>query len=127
MTPPVAAAARARAWLTQHALPLWGSAGVDASGAFHERLKFDGAPDLASPRRMRVQARQLYVFSEAAARGGWAPARAVADAGFAALLRDCWARDGQPGFLHTLTPDLQPLDLKRDTYDHAFGLFALGW
>ncbi len=121
------AAARARAWLCEDALPLWGTVGVDASGAFHERLNFDGSPDLASPRRMRVQARQLYVFSEAAVRGWWAPARSVADAGYKALVRDCWARDGEAGFLHTMTPDLAPLDQKRDTYDHAFGLFALAW
>jgi mannose-6-phosphate isomerase len=76
---------------------------------------------------MRVQARQLHVYSEAAARGWWPGARAVADAGFAALVRDCWAKDGRPGFLHLLTPDKTPLDLKRDSYDHAFGLFALAW
>ena len=121
------AADAARLWLTAEALPLWGTAGVDASGSFHERLHFDGRPDLASPRRMRVQARQLYVYSEATARGWWPEARAAADAGFEALLRDCWARDGEPGFLHTITPDRRPLDLKRDTYDHAFGLFALAW
>jgi mannose-6-phosphate isomerase len=121
------AASAARAWLCESALPLWGTAGVDQSGAFHERLLFDGQPDLASSRRMRVQARQLYVFSEAAVRGWWDGARAVAERGFEALLRDCWARDGQPGFLHTLAPDRTPLDLKRDTYDHAFGLFALAW
>ncbi len=121
------AAGRARAWLISDALPLWGVAGVDASGSFHERLNFDGSPDLVSNRRMRVQARQLYVFSEAAVRGWWTPARAVADAGFEALVRDCWERDGQPGFLHALSPDRAPLDLKRDTYDHAFGLFSLAW
>jgi mannose/cellobiose epimerase-like protein (N-acyl-D-glucosamine 2-epimerase family) len=121
------AAERCRRWLVQDALPLWGSAGREPDGAFHERLLFDGRPDLGSVRRMRVQARQLYVFSEAAARG-WRPeARAVADAGFSALVRDCWARDGRPGFLHTLAPDKSPLDLKRDAYDHAFGLFALAW
>ena len=119
------AARRAKAWLIQDALPLWGTAGVDASGSFHERLDFDGRPDPHSTRRMRVQARQLYVFSEAAMRGWWAPARQTADAGFKALVRDCWARDGKPGFLHTLSPTQAPLDLKRDAYDHAFGLFAL--
>jgi mannose/cellobiose epimerase-like protein (N-acyl-D-glucosamine 2-epimerase family) len=121
------ASSRARTWLSRDALPLWGTAGVDGEGLFHERLNFDGRPDLASTRRMRVQARQLHVFSEAALRGWWAPAREVADAGFRALLRDCWARDGRPGFLHTLSPQGAPLDLKRDTYDHAFGLFSLAW
>jgi mannose-6-phosphate isomerase len=100
---------------------------VGASGSFQERLGFDGRPDLEARRRMRVQARQLYVFSEAAVRGWWAPARGVAEAGFNALVRDCWARDGKPGFLHSLTPQLEPFDLKRDAYDHAFGLFALAW
>lgn len=121
------AAERARLWLTRDALPYWGTVGVDAPGAFHERMDFDGRPDLACPRRMRVQARQLYVFSEAAVRGWWPRARAVADAGFETLVRLCWARDGEPGFLHTLTPGLEPLDLKRDAYDHAFGLFAMAW
>jgi mannose-6-phosphate isomerase len=121
------AAAAARVWLCESALPLWGTAGVDESGSFHERLRFGGQPDLASTRRMRVQARQLHVFSEAAARGWWDGAEAVAERGFEALLRDCWAKDGQPGFLHTLAQDRTPLDLKRDTYDHAFGLFALAW
>jgi mannose-6-phosphate isomerase len=121
------AASAARSWLGQSGLPLWGTVGVDDSGSFHERMLFDGRPDLACPRRMRVQARQLYVFSEAAVRGWWDGARAVADRGFEAFVRDCWARDGQPGFLHTFTQDKAPLDLKRDTYDHAFGLFALAW
>ncbi len=121
------AAGRAEAWLTRTALPLWGGAGVDADGSFHERLHFDGAPDLDCPRRMRVQARQVYVFSEAAVRGWWGPAQGVAEAGLKAMLKNCWAVDGQPGFLHTYTPDKRPLDLRRDTYDHAFGLFALAW
>jgi mannose-6-phosphate isomerase len=51
----------------------------------------------------------------------------VAEAGFEALVRDCWARDGKPGFLHAFAQDKTPLDLKRDAYDHAFGLFALAW
>jgi mannose/cellobiose epimerase-like protein (N-acyl-D-glucosamine 2-epimerase family) len=121
------AAERCRHWLVQDALPLWAGAGREPDGAFHERLRFDGSPDIESPRRMRVQARQLHVYSEAAVRGWWPEARAVADAGFAAMVRDCWAKDGQPGFLHLLAPDKTPLDLKRDAYDHAFGLFSMAW
>ena len=121
------AAQAARTWLGEVGLPHWGTAGVDDSGSFHERFLFDGRPDTDCPRRMRVQARQLYVYSEAAARGWWVGARAVADRGFEALVRDCWAKDGRPGFLHTFTQDKAPLDFRRDTYDHAFGLFALAW
>jgi len=121
------AAARAQDWLTNAALPLWGTAGVDADGAFHERLQFDGAPDLTAVRRMRVQARQLYVFSEADYRGWSGQARAIGDRAFERFIAECWAPDGRPGFVHTLTPGRQPLDTKRDAYDHAFGLFALAW
>lgn len=76
---------------------------------------------------MRVQARQLHVFSEASVRGWWGPALSVAERGFETLMRTCWAQDGQAGFIHTLSPDLRPLDPTRDTYDHAFGLFAVCW
>jgi mannose-6-phosphate isomerase len=127
MTSLLEAAERARVWLTAAALPLWASAGVDDAGAFHERLNFDGRPDLEADRRLRVQARQLHVYSEAAARGWWPEARRVADAGFEAFLRDCWARDGRPGLVHVMTARREPKDLTRDTYDHAFGLFALAW
>lgn len=108
-------------------MPLWGSVGVDETGSFHERLLFNGQPDLGADRRLRVQPRQLYVYSEAAVRGWWPGARRVADAGFEAFVRDCWARDGQPGLIHVLTPAREPLDLTRDAYDHAFGLFGLAW
>jgi mannose-6-phosphate isomerase len=118
---------RARKWLVEEALPLWATAGQDSAGMFHERLGFDAQPDLACPRRMRVQARQLYVYSEAAVRGWWPQAQACADAGFSALMRNYWARDGDVGFVHLLDSRLEPLDNKRDTYDHAFGLFALAW
>ncbi len=120
------AAAAVRTWLTRDGLPLWGVVGVDETGSFHESIGFDGRPDIVA-RRMRVQARQLHVFSEAAVRGWWPQARAVADGGFRALVRDFWQADGQAGFIHSVTPDRKPLDLKRDTYDHAFGLFALAW
>jgi mannose-6-phosphate isomerase len=100
---------------------------VDEHGAFHEQLDFHGRPDVFCARRMRVQARQVYVFSEAAVRGWWAPAKAVAERGFDAMMRHCWAPDGQRGFVHTLTCDLKPLNAQRDAYDHAFGLLAASW
>jgi mannose-6-phosphate isomerase len=122
-----AAAARAQAWITDTALPLWAERGVDPDGAFYELLDFAGRPIKDSNRRMRVQARQLYVFSEAALRG-WLPgARGISDRGFDRMMAECWSPDGQPGFLHTLTPDRAPLDTHRDAYDTAFGLFSLAW
>lgn len=122
-----AAADRALAWITDAALPLWAARGVDPDGSFYELLDFEGRPIKDSPRRMRVQARQLYVFSEAALRGWREDARAISDRGFDRLMADCWAPDGRPGFVHTLTADRAPLDSRRDAYDTAFGLFALAW
>lgn len=122
-----AAATAAGAWLTQSAIPFWGTVGTDGAGASYECVDFDGRPDPDRPRRMRVQARQLYVFSEAALRGWWTPAQVVAERAFESLLERCWSSDGRPGFVHMLGPDLAPLDAKRDAYDHAFGLFATSW
>lgn len=115
---------RVRSWLFDTALPLWAERGVDASGLFHEKLDFKGWPDLASTRRMRVQARQLYVFAEAALMG-WTPGHAIAERGMERLVETCWQADGNPGFVHLLTPDGGVANPLRDLYDHAFGLFAL--
>lgn len=57
---------RVRQWLVQSALPLWARAGIDGEhGGFVERLMLDGRPDLSVPKRLRVQARQIYVFAHA--------------------------------------------------------------
>jgi mannose-6-phosphate isomerase len=119
-----AAAARVRRWLFDVALPLWAERGIDPNGLFTERMDFAGRPDVAAPRRMRVQARQLYVFNEAALMG-WQPAAAVADRGMDSFVARCWAADGEPGWVHQVTPDGTLHNPLRDLYDHAFGLFAL--
>ena len=68
---------RVRDWLFGQALPLWAQAGIDAEGRFFEKLDFDARPIIGRPRRTRVQARQVYVFAEAAALG-WSEGEAVA-------------------------------------------------
>ncbi len=117
-------AVRVRAWLQDHAWPLWIERGIDREGLFLEQLDFAGTPDLTSTRRVRVQGRQLFSFARAVAAGNEA-ARAPLTRGLAAVEAHCWAPDGKPGWIHTLTPDGEPLDLLRDTYDQAFMLFGL--
>lgn len=112
-------------WLNQAALPLWADRGQDVSGLFHERLDFDGRPDLSSMRRVRVQARQLFVFSEAAMMGWQGGAEEIVTRGLEAFVARCWAPDGAPGWAHMLSPDGSLADPTRDTYDHAFALLAL--
>lgn len=58
-------ARRFREWLRLRALPLWSSVGQAENGAFAELLNLDGR-SVAAERRARVQARQIYVFAQAA-------------------------------------------------------------
>ena len=118
------AAARNRVhdWLFGQALPLWAAAGINGDGRFFEKLDFDGRPVTGVPRRTRVQARQTYVFIQAAALG-WTEGEPVARAALDALIRSNRRNDGlwvratdDAGTVSDATPDL---------YDLAFVLFAL--
>ena len=65
-----AMADRAQAWLLAEALPLWSTVGRDERiGGFVEKIEMNGLP-VRSRRRLRVSARQAYVFAEAG-RLGW--------------------------------------------------------
>jgi len=112
--------------LVEHALPLWSGEGWDATaGGFVERLDFEGRADRAAPRRVRVQARQIYCYAKAA-QIGWFPQGAeIARKGLDYLLTKAKSPDGKPGFVHLLAPDGTVLNPLRDTYDHAFVLLAL--
>jgi mannose-6-phosphate isomerase len=118
--------ARLKRRMIDHALPLWSTVGWDGSaGGFIERLHQDGSPDYAAPRRVRVQARQIYCYAKAAQMGWYPEGRAIALKGLEYLLAKAKAPDGQPGYVHQLTPEGGVLDPLRDTYDHAFVLLAL--
>lgn len=105
---------------------LWTSRGRDAhSGGFIERLAPDGSADFAAPRRVRVQARQIYCFAKAAEFGWYPEGAAIARQGLDYMLAKAKSPDGKPGFVHVLSPDGSVLNPLRDTYDHAFILLAL--
>jgi mannose/cellobiose epimerase-like protein (N-acyl-D-glucosamine 2-epimerase family) len=109
-----------------NALPMWADRGWDASnGGFVERLAIDGHADLAAPRRVRVQARQIYCFAKAAQLGWYPQGGEIARKGLDYLLAKAKSPDGRPGFVHTLAPDGSVLNPLRDAYDHAFVLLAL--
>jgi mannose/cellobiose epimerase-like protein (N-acyl-D-glucosamine 2-epimerase family) len=118
------AAEGARAWLFEYALPIWWERGYDrATRSFHERLELDGSPTAPEPRRMRVQARQTFVYALAGRMGWSGPWREAVEAGVEILLRRALRPDG--GTRHLLAPDGTPLDERRDLYDAAFVLLAL--
>ncbi|HXQ15827.1 MAG TPA: AGE family epimerase/isomerase [Caulobacteraceae bacterium] len=113
-------AARLTRWYTESALPIWWERGADPAGGFYERLELDGAP-AHLPRRLRVQARQTYVYA-LAARAGWSgPAQAALAHGLAAVLVGK-AEDGLYGACPRsgATPDGMGL-----LYEQAFVLLAL--
>jgi mannose-6-phosphate isomerase len=112
--------------MIDHALPLWSTEGWDAvAGGFVDRLHPDGHADPLAPRRVFVQARQIYCYAKAAQLGWYPQGREVALKGLEYLLARAKAPDGRPGYVHRLTPDGAVLDPLRDTYDQAFVLLAL--
>lgn len=118
--------ARLKRRMIEDAIPLWSTVGWDdATGGFIDRLHRDGTADRAAPRRVFVQARQIWCYAKAAQMGWYPGGRAIALKGLEHLLAKAKAPDGRPGYVHRLTPEGAVLDARRDAYDHAFILFAL--
>ncbi len=110
-------------WLVEQAWPLWLRDGVDwQAGAFRESLHPD-APEAPPPdfRRLRVAARQTYVFSQAA-RAGVARAEEAVALGLRFLRTHARQPDG--GYAVTFGLDNTVRDATRDLYDLAFVLFG---
>jgi mannose-6-phosphate isomerase len=117
--------ARLRHWLSDILLPFWATQGFDAGhGAFIEKFEPSGLPTQEDYTRVRVQARQIYVFSHAAAAGisdvGLAPARRA----FAFLEEHAWDHT-EGGWFHRLRRSGPVQDRTKDSYDHAFLLLAM--
>ncbi|MAK60891.1 MAG: mannose-1-phosphate guanylyltransferase/mannose-6-phosphate isomerase [Ponticaulis sp.] len=117
--------ARARAWLFDKALPFWTDVGVDHErGGVYEAVDLSGRPLETLPKRVRVQARQVYVFSHAKMLGYSGAENAISQP-LQFLLKYGQRDDG--GFHHVLAPDGAVIDDTVDTYDHAFVLMSLAW
>jgi mannose-6-phosphate isomerase len=112
--------------IIEHSLPLWSTEGWDrTTGGFIDRLTPEGRADFHAPRRVFVQARQIYCFAKVAQIGWYPEGREIALKGLEHLLAKAKSPDGRPGYVHRLAPDGSILDPLRDTYDHAFVLLAL--
>lgn len=111
------------AWFVEQAMPLWSGAGTDwAQGGFHEKLDAAGHP-IDEPRRTRVVARQLYVFSVARKLGWQGDAPRWLDHGMRFLLTRLRQPDGT--FASSVRPDGQLVNAQFDLYEQAFALFAM--
>lgn len=116
---------RLLSWYTEDVLPFWATrAWDDSRGGFYEALAFDGTPSVNRPRRVRVQARQIYTFTKAAL-AGWLPdGENIAAKGFDVFLKTACPDDGARGCAHYLDDDGTIIDDRRDLYDQAFLLLA---
>jgi mannose/cellobiose epimerase-like protein (N-acyl-D-glucosamine 2-epimerase family) len=122
---PALTGAQLRPWLSETLLPFWASTGFDADhGAFVEKFEAEGRPSREDYTRVRVQARQIFVFAHAAAAGFSGVGLERAQSAFAFLEAHAWDRT-QGGWFHRLSRSGQPLDRTKDCYDHAFLLLAL--
>jgi mannose/cellobiose epimerase-like protein (N-acyl-D-glucosamine 2-epimerase family) len=73
-----------------------------------------------------VQARQIYVYSHAAALG-LLPDASLAEQGFDFLMRHACPDGMQAGLVHAVTREGAVVDETRDSYGHAFFLLAFSW
>ncbi len=109
-------------WMRLRALPTWSTLGLDSEGGFAEALSQSGRP-VHSPRRARVQARQIYVYAQAGLLGWAGPWRQIVRAGLDRLTTRYLRPDGQVRTL--LTAEGEPLDETAMVYDQAFVLLAI--
>jgi len=120
-------AEQARAWMHDACFPLWSERGVADTGGFWEALDIQGQALENPVSRVRVQARQVYVFALAALMG-WQPERSLelVRMGLRTLHRACRREDGLYGTLVDLGSQ-SLCDDQASLYDSAFALFAHAW
>lgn len=119
-------AKEARSWLFDACFPLWSSAGVLSSGMFAEFLTLEHTCPDHDITRIRVQARQTFMFSEALALG-WESktAQELTQMGVGVLTRHGLRDDSLVGRAINTTTGVF-VDDTPDLYDTAFTLYALG-
>lgn len=109
-------------WIEQRALPVWATLGLKEDGIFAEELTYDtGTVDCDL--RLRVQARQCYVYCKAGFMGWKGPWRTLVTSGIGRLQQFRCEATGQ--FQSLLTPSFRPAGGNASVYDTAFVLFAL--
>jgi mannose/cellobiose epimerase-like protein (N-acyl-D-glucosamine 2-epimerase family) len=115
----------ARDFLVKEALPFWSTRGAYPNGCFVEHLDLSGAPVDPGFTRVRVQARQIYVFSQAELVGAFSDPELCARA-TDFFIKSAWlGRDR--GWAKLITRDGALVDGTSDLYDVSFALFALAW
>ena len=109
-------------WLRLRALPAWSTLGQADNGLFIEALTLEGRAT-NRPHRARVQARQIFVYTEAGRLGWTGPWQRIVSIGLARLLDFHLRADGLSRSL--VSDSGEPLDDTARLYDQAFVLLAL--
>jgi mannose/cellobiose epimerase-like protein (N-acyl-D-glucosamine 2-epimerase family) len=113
-------------WLFDKTLPYWRAHAIDHGlGGFHEKLDSALLPASENGKRIMVQGRQIFVFSQAYLQNHDPADLNAARAGFEFL--KTYGLHGDGGWRHKVDPGGAPLDDNRDLYDQAFILFAMAW
>ena len=119
----ISAASRYHGWFTTEALPFWADRGRDERhGGSIERVEADGSIDPELALRLRVQARQLFVYASACEHD-WFDGGTYVEALWR-FLEQSGRSPGRPGYSHTLVWPNGARDDRLDLYDHAFHLLA---
>jgi len=111
-------------WMRDEALPLWSRAGLCPDGGVVERMSLAGAPERPGFKRVRVHARQLYVFAHAHCLG--IPGMIEAAGAAAQFLID-HGRGDDGGWVVAMGERGGVVDGEQDLYDQAFVILALAW
>ena len=127
----LSASADFTAWC-KTALAYWAQNGCDPRGGAYEHLFMDGAPDADHLRRVRVQARFVYVYAHAAELGWYEGSKSACDHVWKFLTGPGFAggdfiREGPKGCAHLVTGTGAMHDDMRDTYAQAFVLLCGAW
>ena len=114
------------------ALAYWAENACDPRGGVYEQLFMDGSPDADHLRRVRVQARYVYVYAHAAHLGWYAGSQKACDHAWTFLTGSGFAGgdfigDGPKGCAHLVMGTGEMHDDMRDTYAQAFVLLSGAW
>jgi mannose/cellobiose epimerase-like protein (N-acyl-D-glucosamine 2-epimerase family) len=115
----------ARSFLAEKALPFWSSRGAYSNGCFVEHLDLTGRPIDPGFTRVRVQARQIYVFSHAEEAGIFVEP-GLCERAVDFFIGAAWLGDDR-GWAKLIRRDGALIDGSSDLYDISFALFALAW
>jgi len=113
-------------WLRVDALSLWSKAGIDEFGASIEQFTANGSVDSTSNKRVRVQARQMLVFS-AAQQQGWITNGLTLISGIEAFVERFARLPNKAKLAHVLDQHNNIINANHDLYDVAFFLLGYAW